>query len=277
MPLHSVAEKNLNSFDNLEVIDQAIPPFDVSNIHVLKFGSSVLTKVEDMIRVATEISNQSKSGALIVAVVSALGGETNSLLGDAAALSRGGADGGRSRHLASLLATGEMRAASLLAIAVEQAGLMADVLNPMDINLMIAGDHLDAEPVGVGLVTIQNSLKKGSIVIIPGFFGKRSDGKIGLLGRGGSDLTALFLAEQLGASKCKLVKDVDGIYSSDPNKSEGEAKKFEEISWQQALAVSNELVQPKAIELAERYGVCFEVGSLGSSEGTRVGYKGKRV
>lgn len=236
-------------------------------IIVLKFGSSVLTKVEDVHVAVHEIYSHVRKGKSVVAVVSAIGGETDSLLNEAEKIS----ECGRSRHLASLLATGEMRAASLLAMAVERVGLLAEVLNPLDISLTITGDHLDAEPVGVDLEKVTKTLKGDAIAIIPGFFGKRDDGKIGLLGRGGSDLTALFLAKELGAGTCKLVKDVDGVYSEDPNKSTHPVQKFNHLNWQDALNVSNELIQPKAIELSKRAGVSFEVGAIGSSQTTTVG------
>ncbi len=90
-----------------------------------------------------------------------------------------------------------------------------------------------------------------------------------LFGRGGSDLSALFLAKQLGA-RCRLIKDVDGIYDSDPAACSG-AKRFDEINFSDALAIGGKIVQQKAIAFGRKTGVPFEVAALGENYATIVG------
>ena len=105
---------------------------------------------------------------------------------------------------------------------------------------------------------------------MPGFVGINPSGQKTLLGRGGSDLTALFLAHRLDAH-CRLIKDVDGIFDRDPAIHGSRAKKFAQISWDDALDVAGELIQPKAIHFARKHGFIFEVACLKSTSGSLVG------
>ncbi|MFG0259501.1 MAG: hypothetical protein ACF8LK_04030, partial [Phycisphaerales bacterium JB041] len=88
--------------------------------------------------------------------------------------------------------------------------------------------------------------------------------------RGGSDLTALFLAQRLGAS-CRLVKDVDGLYEWDPSLPGARPRRFATLTWDEALALDGTIVQHKAVRWARQHGLPFEVGSLAATEVSRVG------
>lgn len=92
-----------------------------------------------------------------------------------------------------------------------------------------------------------------------------------LLGRGGSDLTALFVAERLGAQDCRLVKDVDGLYSEDPAGAVAEPRRYRRASWEELLEVGGNLVQRKAVEFARRHRLSFTIGAPLSDEPTRIG------
>jgi aspartokinase len=106
------------------------------------------------------------------------------------------------------------------------------------------------------------------VVIVPGFLGRSTRGETTLLGRGGSDLTALFIAHHLRA-RCRLVKDVDGLYDRDP--AEGGARRFESVCHDDVLALSEGIVQHKAVRFARDVRLEFEVGCLGEDRGTVVG------
>ena len=107
-------------------------------------------------------------------------------------------------------------------------------------------------------------------MVLPGFVGKNRSGKTTLLGRGGSDLTALFLAQRLGGT-CRLIKDVDGLYTSDPNSQSGpSAARFARVSYATAARVGGAVVQRKAIEFAERQRLRFSVSSIGSCRATEL-------
>jgi homoserine dehydrogenase len=99
--------------------------------------------------------------------------------------------------------------------------------------------------------------------------GVHDSGEPSLLGRGGSDLTALFLADRLGAVECRLLKDVDGIHTDDPRRSSS-AERIERTTWRGALAIGGGVVQDKALQFAWVRGISFRVASLGGS-GTVVG------
>jgi homoserine dehydrogenase len=198
-------------------------------------------------------------------VVSAIGKTTEALLKQA-------------RHLcqdpepwatAELLATGERTSAALLGIALDRAGVATRVVNPREIGLEVTGEPLDGEPVAVNVHHVEELLACYPVLVVPGFFGTDRTGRTQLLGRGGSDLTAAFLAVALGA-RCRLIKDVDGVYESDPHDKESHPKRFAELNYVDALKVAGKLVQPKAVEYVRSHGAACEVASLASAFCTRI-------
>jgi homoserine dehydrogenase len=233
---------------------------------ILKFGSSVLTS-ESAIPVAVhEIYRWYRRGYRVIAVVSALGRTTDKLIAQAREYSAEPDPA----HLASFLATGESVSAGLVGLALDRAGVPAAILDPARIGLVTRGDVLDSEPCSVDTGEILAVLDQCPVAVIPGFFGRLADGRTALLGRGGSDLSALFIAHALGA-RCRLVKDVDGLYESDPNKPGPRPRRYEAISYNDALAIDGRIVQHKAVRFARSLGLTFEVGSPQSERVTTVG------
>ena len=234
---------------------------------VLKFGSSVLSKDEDFGEAVHEIYRHFRQGRRVVAVVSAVGTATERLL----ARARGISERPSPAALAALLATGEAVSASLLALALDRAGVPGTLLDPAEIGLSATGPALDAEPDGVDAARILRLLDERRVAVVPGFFGRAREGGIALFGRGGSDLTAIVLAKHLGAATCRLLKDVDGIYESNPAARGAEPARYESLTHEDALRLSSRVVQEKALRFAERHGLEFEVGACGEDGGTRVG------
>ncbi len=107
------------------------------------------------------------------------------------------------------------------------------------------------------------------MVVVPGFIARDRRGHVALFGRGGSDLSALYLAGQLHA-RGRLIKDVDGIYDSDPARN-SYARRYRTITCDQALAIAGKVVQRKAIRYAQTTATTFEVAALGSTHATVVG------
>ena len=174
--------------------------------------------------------------------------------------------------MARLVATGEEVAAALLALALARAGIGAKLLGPEQIRLIADGGPLDARLCGVSAERIWSAFTESDVVIVPGFIARTARGTTVLLGRGGSDLTALFLAHELRASRCRLVKDVDGLYASDPKSVIGvRPKRYERLGWDEALDLRGKVVQVKALEFARENRLRFEVGAVGREEGTVVG------
>ncbi len=235
-------------------------------IVVLKFGSSVLKDATDVALAVHEIYREILQGHRVVAVVSAVGKTTSILLNDAARLS----PEPEPHALSSLLATGERHAASLLCLAMDRAGVPARLMDPIDARLVAHGDPLDADPAEVDVGILRQHLASRKVLVVPGFFGTTRDGGVAIFGRGGSDLTAIFLAWALGAKTCRLLKDVDGVYEQDPS-AEPSARKYDNLPWQEAWGLGSKVVQPKAAEFALRYQVPFEVGRPGAASVTRVG------
>jgi homoserine dehydrogenase len=235
---------------------------------VLKFGSSVLGSPGDIPSAVHEIYAWYRSGHRVVAVVSAIGRTTNELIAEAGEL----AAAPEPYALAELLATGERKSAALLGIALDRAGIPARVVDPREIHLIAQGKPLDSEPALVGQSKIQELLASTPVLVVPGFFGHDGEGRLHLLGRGGSDLSAAFLASATHAKRCRLLKDVDGVYDRDPALDAGRpAQRFARLGYETAIRVASPLVQPKAVRFIERLGHSIEVAALGQGDGTVVG------
>jgi homoserine dehydrogenase len=235
-------------------------------IVVLKFGSSVLRNENDLPAAVHEIYRWWRDGFQVVAIVSALGNTTDELNRRAHVA----CDQPNDELVAALLATGEAASSALMGLALNRSGIPATVLDAEQAGLTTDGSVLDANLTSVDTARILKALRDG-VVVLPGFVGRDRSGKTTLLGRGGSDLTALFLAQRLGAA-CRLIKDVDGLYTSDPNARSGTSvARFVRVSYATAARVGGAVVQLKAIDFAERDRLRFTVSSVGSSRATDVG------
>ncbi len=241
-------------------------------IVVLKFGSSVLRSETDLPTAVHEIYRWWKQGNQVVAVVSAFGNTTDELTRRARAVCERPGDA----LVAALLATGEAASSALLGLALNRAGIPANVLDAEQAGFCTQGSTLDADLVSVDVVNVLKGLQNG-VVVLPGFVGRNENGQTTLLGRGGSDLTALFLAQQLGGT-CRLIKDVDGLYTSDPNSRGGHpAYRFARISYRTARSVGGEVVQQKTIDFAEKHRLRLLVSSVGSENATEIGPYADRI
>jgi homoserine dehydrogenase len=235
-------------------------------VTVLKFGSSLLCGNEGFEHAVDEISRELARGHRVVAVVSAMKGTTDRLLSDARGLSRKPAQ----RLLSVLLRTGEDASVALLGIALVQVDLNAHVLTAEELRLRTTGPLHDADPDGVDLDRLVSCLRAHDVIVVPGFAGTDREGHPSLLGRGGSDLTALYLGERLGAEEVRLVKDVDGVYPHDPNAGGVPCEPLESTTWREVERIGNGVVQPKALHFAERCGLSFRVAAVAGA-GTWVG------
>jgi homoserine dehydrogenase len=234
---------------------------------VLKFGSSVLCGEDDLPKAVHEIYRWVREGHRVVAVVSALGDTTDRLLQQA---ERYG-DEPHAPSVAALLATGEATSAALLGLALDRAGLPGVVLDAERIGLRTTGRALNAQPDGLNVREIARVLDDCPVAIVPGFVGRTRDGAPSLLGRGGSDLTALFLAKNLYADRCRLIKDVAGLYEHDPSHEGPPPRRYSAVTWADALHLSSGVVQHKALRFAREHHITFEVATLGADEATIVG------
>jgi homoserine dehydrogenase len=237
-----------------------------SNTVVYKFGSSVLDGAEGFRGAAEQVRGEVGRGRKVVAVVSATPGTTDRL-------SRAAYDltvEPQPDDLCWLLATGEHASVHLLSIALQAKGIAAAALTSTALGLRTAGPALDADPAEVDADALRRHLDDARAVVVPGFLGHAADGSPSLLGRGGSDLTALFLSHALGA-ECCLVKDVDGLYDGDPNGTSSRPPwRYLGASWDELDRVGDVVVQPKAVAFARDHGLGFRIAALGG-RGTMIG------
>jgi homoserine dehydrogenase len=245
--------------------------YQKNNLIILKFGSSVLRDESDLPRAVHEIYRWWRRGSQVLAVVSAFGNTTDQLISQAERIcsSQEGA------ILAALLATGENAAAALLGLSIHRSGIPARILDPAQAGLRTVGKTLDSDLVGIDHTRLLAELRR-AVVVLPGFVGKGEHGNTTLLGRGGSDLSALFLAHRLGG-RCVLLKDVDGIYAADPATAAKRPVRFAELTYETAAKLGGNLVQPKAIRFAAAHGMPFTVTSIGSAHETVVGSPSDRL
>jgi homoserine dehydrogenase len=237
-------------------------------IIVLKFGSSVLRSRAQLPTAVHEIYHWYRAGWRVVAIVSAIGNTTETLLAEARTLS----DEPEPNATAELLATGERHSAALLGIALDRAGVRAKVIDPREIGLTTVGSALDSEPVAVDCACLKALLDKSPVVVVPGFFGYADHGQLQLLGRGGSDLSAVYLANALGASRCRLVKDVDGVYERDPALNASlPTRRFVTLGYAEALQRAGQLIQPKAVRFLERHSASAQVAGIARAYESTVG------
>jgi len=236
-------------------------------IIVLKFGSSVLENHDALPAAVLEIYREIRRGRRVVAVVSAFGNRTDELLASARNLF----DEPDPASLARLLETGEAESAATLGLALDQAGVPARILDAGQIGLTTSEEILDAEPHDFDVVRLRQELLAVPVVVVPGFSGKLKNGAPALLGRGGSDLTALFLAHGLRAAECRLLKDVDGLLKVRENGTLDYGTRYATASYSECLRVGGPLIQPKAVEFAERHGLSFRIARCGSAGGTLAG------
>lgn len=236
-----------------------------SKFVVLKFGSSVLRSENDLPTAVHEIYRHWRQGERVVAVVSAFGNTTDELMRRAESVC---SKPDRST-LATLLATGEAASSALLGLALNKVGIQARVLDAAQAGLRTVGGRLDADPIAVDTARLSAESRR-AVVVLPGFVGRGESGDTTLLGRGGSDLTALFLAHCLSA-RCILIKDVDGLYTSDPASADLLPSRFAEVSYDTARRVGGSVVQLKAIRFAEAQGLRFSISAIGAGAATEVG------
>lgn len=237
----------------------------MAGIKVLKFGGSVLRDENDLPLAVHEIYRHWRQGFRVLAVVSAFGDTTDDLLERSKAFGEKPQPGA----LAELLLTGEATSAALLTMTLDRAGIPAKLLNAAQARIRTEGDPLDGEPVTIDTERVMSELES-AVVVISGFGGIDAGGGPTLLGRGGSDYTALFLAQSLGAS-CTLVKDVPGLFEFDPASGIGTPRRYERANYETALRLGGDLVQRKSVRFAAKHNLTIELSALGSSDTTKIG------
>jgi aspartate kinase len=222
---------------------------------VQKFGGSSLADLERLGKVADLVMATRRAGNQICVVVSAMGKTTDGLLELAHKAARS-AEPPR-RELDMLVSTGERVSMALLSIAIRARGGDAVSLTGSQSGIITNDRHFDARILEVRPFRIEDELARGRIVIVAGYQGMSYRREITTLGRGGSDTTAVALAAALGAKRCEIYSDVDGVYSADP-KSVPDARHLPEIdcdAMQEMAERGAKVLNARAVAWAKKHGV----------------------
>ena len=226
---------------------------------VLKFGGTSVGTIERIMHVAKIVKKEYENGNDLIVVVSAMAGKTNELLDQSKKISKNF----DKRELDTLLSSGEVITSALLSGALIHLGLKAKSWLNWQIPILTEGEHTNARIINMNVTKINKFLNEKGIAIIPGFQGISKDGNITTIGRGGSDATAVAFAKTFNADKCEIYTDVDGVYSTDPNKIPV-AKKIDKISYEEMLELSSlgaKVMQSSAVQTAMMYDIPLEVRS----------------
>lgn len=236
---------------------------------VQKYGGTSVGSIDRIKNVASRIKAEREKGHKVIAVISAMGGETDKLIALASELSRQPIE----RELDVLLSSGEQQSIALLTIALNEMGIGAVSATGRQAGILTSGSHTRGRIERIDPTLINKYLEADQTVVIAGFQGITEEGMIHTLGRGGSDLSAIAVASSVKADLCQILTDVDGVYTADPRIVEN-ARKLPEISYDELLelaSVGTKVMQSRSVEFAKKYGVKFEVkSSLNNNPGTIV-------
>ena len=219
---------------------------------VLKFGGSSLADNIKLNIVANKIIEYKKKNNVVV-IVSAKGKTTDKLLNEAKELAKLP----DKRELDTLLSTGEQVAASKLAILLQELGYDAISLTGWQAGILTQGEYQSSIIYSINTKRIKQEISSNKIVIITGFQGINELNDITTLGRGGSDTSAVAIAAAIKAKNCYIFSDVDGVYTTDPNKISS-AKKLEKLSYEEMLEISGEgakVLHNRCVEIGEKFNI----------------------
>ncbi len=245
---------------NSEGTPQAFPYTRLMSLVVQKYGGSSLADADRIIEVARRVVETRKGGDDVVVVVSAMGNTTDDLMDMARRISNQQSG----REMDMLLTAGERISMALLALAIRHQGVEAASLTGSQAGILTDAAHGEAKIREIRGDRIREYLEKGVVVIVAGFQGVDPESKdVTTLGRGGSDATAVALAAALGADRCEILTDVDGVYSADP-RLVPTARKLDEVSYEVMLemaASGTGVLMDRSVEFARRYGIPVHVRS----------------
>ena len=228
-------------------------------IVVLKFGGTSVGTIEKIKKVAKIIGDYKKNRYKVIVVSSAMSGVTNELIKKSNQLSENFSE----TEYDVLVSSGEQVACSLIAGRLNHNGLKSRSWLGWQIPIITNGPNKNSRIQQINKKKIIDYLKKGGIPIIAGFQGVNNNERITTIGRGGSDASAIMIAKFFKAQRCIIYTDVEGIYTTDPNKLKT-AKKIKVISYEEMLEMASlgaKVMQPVSIQDARLNRIDIEVKS----------------
>ncbi len=236
---------------------------------VQKYGGSSIADIDRIRRVARRVVAARAAGDRVVVVVSAMGHTTDALTKLAHEIT----PSPQRRELDMLLTAGEREAMALVSLAIFSEGLEAVSFTGSQVGIITDRFHSDARIEEIRGDRLRRALRSSKIPIVAGFQGVSPEREITTLGRGGSDVTAVALAAVLGAERCELHKDVDGVYTENPAEFPG-VRLVPELSFEELAELAgsgSEVIHPRACALAAKYRVRLSIrSSFNDKRGTTV-------
>ena len=220
---------------------------------VLKFGGTSVGDLERIRNVARHVKREVDSGNEVAVVVSDMAGETNRLVD----LCRLAAPMHDAREYDSVVAAGEQVSTGLLAITLQTMGVNARSWLGWQIPVRTNDGHAAARITEIDRTILDERFAQGQVAVIAGFQGIGPDNRITTLGRGGSDTSAVAVAAAVGADRCDIYTDVDGVYTTDP-RIVPKAQRLEKIAYEEMLEMASlgaKVLQVRSVELAMIHGV----------------------
>ena len=242
---------------------------------VLKFGGTSVGSIERIQNAAKIIQKDLSMGNQLIVVVSAMSGKTNELID----LSKSISKNFNNRELDVLLSTGEQASCALVSGALNAIGINAKSWMNWQIPILTEGENNNARIINMHIDGINDFISNGGVAVIPGYQGISENKDITTIGRGGSDATAVAIAKIFQTDTCEIYTDVEGIYSTDPNKIPV-AKKIDKISYEEMLELSSlgaKVMQSSAVQTAMMYDIPLQVRSTFTDrQGTKI-FKGDNL
>jgi aspartate kinase len=228
-------------------------------IIVQKFGGTSVADTTRIKTVAETVKLERDAGNNVCVILSAMAGVTDQLIGYVKEV------GGRNNlpEYDTVVSTGEQITAGLLVLCLDQIGVPARSWMGWQIPIQTDDSHGKARIKKIGTEALERCFADGQVPVIPGFQGLSCDGRITTLGRGGSDTSAVAVAAALGAARCDIYTDVDGVYTTDP-RIVSKARKIEKITYEEMLEMASlgaKVLQTRAVELAMKSNQRLQVRS----------------
>ena len=231
---------------------------------VQKFGGTSVADIDRIKAVAEKVKHELDAGNEVVVVPSAMAGTTNQLVDYVDQVS----PLYDAREYDAVVSTGEQITAGLLALALQNLGVQARSWSGWQVPVITDGAHGGARIERIETEELDRRMKAGEVPVVTGFQGLGPDNRVTTLGRGGSDTSAVALAAALGAERCDIYTDVDGVYTSDP-RIVSKARKLERITYEEMLEMAStgtKILQTRAVALAMKFGQRLQVLSSYSDE-----------
>jgi aspartate kinase len=243
---------------------------------VMKFGGTSVADLDRIRNVARHVRREVNDGHEVAVIVSAMAGETDKLV----ALCRSASILHDAREYDAVVSSGEQVTAGLLAIVLQNMGVNARSWLGWQIPVSTNAAHGVARITDIRADRLIERVTQGQVAVVAGFQGLAPDNRISTLGRGGSDTSAVAVAAAVGADRCDIYTDVDGVYTTDP-RIVASARRLRKVAYEEMLemaSLGSKVLQVRSVELAMVHGVrTFVRSSFDDPEAEQTGFDGEPI